>query len=493
MNQFCFLAACFLASSTIAGEIGFFSEHQDIGETAKRGEAKFDAHTKTYRISGGGENMWFAKDDFHFVYSEMKGDCSIAADIQFPTSGGNAHKKAVLMFRQTLDTDSPFIDVAVHGEGLTSLQFRETKGGLTREVQTGASKPTRVQLIKRGDEIVLLLAKTGNELQCTGASYRLKLSEPFYIGLGVCAHDNKALEEAVFSKVDLKQLTSAPDQKPAIHSTIEIVPIGSKDRRVSYHTSSHLEAPNWMPDGQSLLYNSKGKLYRVAVTNGEPQALDTGFAVKCNNDHGISPDGKQLAISDQTRGGGKSLIYIVPMTGGEPRQVTEAGPSYWHGWSPDGETLAFCGERNKEFDIYTIPASGGPERRLTHSPGLDDGPDYSPDGKYIYFNSERTGLMQIWRMNADGTEQTQITKDDNNNWFAHPSPDGKWLVFLTFDKEVKGHPAEKEVQLRLMNLQTGDIQPLAKLFGGQGTINVPSWSPDSKRVAFVSYHYGISK
>src|SRR3954466_7463894 len=160
MNQFCFLAACFLASSTIAGEIGFFSDHQDIGETAKKGEAKFDAHTKTYRISGGGENMWFAKDDFHFVYNEMKGDISLSADIQFPTSGGNAHKKGVLMIRQSLDTDSAYVDVAVHGEGLTSLQFRDAKGALTREVQTGVSKPSRVQLIKRGDEVVLLLAKS---------------------------------------------------------------------------------------------------------------------------------------------------------------------------------------------------------------------------------------------------------------------------------------------------------------------------------------------
>jgi len=483
---------CF-AFNGFAEEVGIFSNHQEVGEVAKKGSAKFDAHTKTYRISGGGENMWFAKDDFHFVYNEMKGDISLSADIQFPTSGGNAHKKAVLMIRQSLDSDSSYIDVAVHGEGLTSLQFRDGKGAPTREVQSGVAKPTRVQLVKRGDEVVLLLATNANEVQCTGASYWVKLSEPFYVGLGVCAHDNKTSEEAVFAKVDLKELHSSSDQKPGIHSTVEIIPIGSKDRRVSYHTYSHLEAPNWMPDGQSLLYNSKGKLYRIAVTNGEPQLLDTGFAAKCNNDHGISPDGTQLAISDQTRGDGKSLVYVLPIRGGEPRQITQSGPSYWHGWSPDGKTLAFCGERNKEFDIYTIPVSGGAERRLTDSPGLDDGPDYSPDGKYIYFNSERTGLMQIWRMNADGSNQVQITKDDNNNWFAHPSPDGKWLAFLTFDKEVKGHPAEKEVQLRLLNLQTGEIQPLAKFFGGQGTINVPSWSPDSKRVAFVSYHYGLSK
>jgi Tol biopolymer transport system component len=179
---------------------------------------------------------------------------------------------------------------------------------------------------------------------------------------------------------------------------------------------------------------------------------------------------------------------LLPAGGGTPRRITQLGPSYWHGWSPDGRTLAFCGERNGEFDIYTIPAEeGGGEQRLTTASGLDDGPDYSPDGKYIYFNSERTGTMQVWRMKTDGSDQQQVTSDDNNNWFPHPSPDGKWLAFLSYEKEVKGHPENKDVMLRLMPVSGGEIQLLAKLFGGQGTINVSSWSPDSRRLAFVSY------
>jgi TolB protein len=178
---------------------------------------------------------------------------------------------------------------------------------------------------------------------------------------------------------------------------------------------------------------------------------------------------------------------LLPFAGGTPRRITATCPSYWHGWSPDGATLAFCGERNGEFDVYSIPAAGGREKRLTTAPGLDDGPDYSPDGRFIYFNSERTGRMQIWRMKPDGSQQEQITSDDNNNWFAHPSPDGKWIVFLTYGKEVSGHPANQDVSLRLMPVAGGPIEVLAKLFGGQGTINVPSWSPDSKEVAFVSY------
>jgi Tol biopolymer transport system component len=167
--------------------------------------------------------------------------------------------------------------------------------------------------------------------------------------------------------------------------------------------------------------------------------------------------------------------------------ITESAPSYWHGWSPDGKTLAYCAERNGEFDIYTISATGGAETRLTTAQGLDDGPDYSPDGRFIYFNSDRTGRMQIWRMRTDGTEQEQITRDEWNNWFPHPSPDGRSLVFLSYEPDVKGHPENKDVTLRLLNLQSRNVQVIARLFGGQGTINVPSWSPDSRRLAFVSY------
>ncbi len=227
----------------------------------------------------------------------------------------------------------------------------------------------------------------------------------------------------------------------------------------------------------------------MPVAGGTPAEIDTGFANRCNNDHGISPDGTTLAISDGSQADRKSRVYLVPITGGTPRRITEAAPSYWHGWSPDGKTLAFCGERNGEFDVYTISVDGGEEKRLTTAKGLDDGPEYSPDGNWIYFNSERTGLMQIWRMHPDGSGQEQLTSDDYNNWFAHISPDGKMMAFLTFNKDVKGHPPNKDVMLRLMTFGDGKIRILAKLFGGQGTMNVPSWSPDSKKFAFVSYQF----
>jgi Tol biopolymer transport system component len=273
-------------------------------------------------------------------------------------------------------------------------------------------------------------------------------------------------------------------------STLETVAIASKDRRAIFTSTNHFEAPNWSRDGY-LYFNSKGRIYRIPAMGGEAREINTGFAIRCNNDHGISPDGLRLAISDQSQER-RSVIYTLPVGGGTPERITQtgaSGASYWHGWSPDGKTLAFCGERKGEFDIYTIAANGGDETRLTNAKGLDDGPDYSPDGQFIYFNSERNGSMQVWRMYADGSGQEQITSDEMNNWFPHPSPDGKWLVFLSYEKEVKGHPENKDVTLRLMPLTGGKIETLAKLFGGQGTINVPSWAPDSRHLAFVSYQF----
>jgi TolB protein len=272
-----------------------------------------------------------------------------------------------------------------------------------------------------------------------------------------------------------------------LHSTLETIQVASTDRRVVYAASEHFEAPNWSRDGSSLIYNGGGRLYTIPATGGTPTLIDTGFAIKCNNDHGISPDGKTIVISDQSQPKEHSIIYTLPITGGTPTRITKNSPSYWHGWSPDGKTLAYCAQRDGKFGIFTIPVGGGEEKRLTTAVNLDDGPDYSPDGQYIYFNSDRTGLMQIWRMKSDGSELEQITTDDYNNWFAHPSPDGKTFVYLTYEKDVAGHPANKQVMLRLMTLSDRSIKVLAKLFGGQGTINVPSWSPDGKKLAFVSY------
>ncbi|NJK98180.1 MAG: TolB family protein [Bacteroidales bacterium] len=271
-----------------------------------------------------------------------------------------------------------------------------------------------------------------------------------------------------------------------VKSRLEIYDLKADVRTVVYDTPDHIEAPNWTPDGKFLVFNSKGSIFKIPMKGGNPEKINTGMATNCNNDHVISADGKQLAISHNTKEKG-SIIYILPFTGGEPRQVTPNGPSYLHGWSPDGKTLAYCAQRNGEYDVYTISEEGGEETRLTTTPGLDDGPEYSSDGKYIYFNSVRTGLMQCYRMKPDGSDQEQLTFDQYHNWFPHPSPNREWVVFLTYEKEVEGHPANKNVTLRLMPFNGGESKSIVKLFGGQGTINVHSWSPDSNKFAFVSY------
>jgi TolB protein len=284
-----------------------------------------------------------------------------------------------------------------------------------------------------------------------------------------------------------------------LESTLEIMDIETGERTVVLRVRDHIEAPNWMPDGERLLYNSGGKLYTIPVAGGEPTMLETGFAERINNDHGISPDGTRLVISDGTRGDGGSRIYTLPIEGGDPVLITPEAPSYWHGWSPDGETLAYVASRGGDFDIYTIPVGGGEETRLTTAPGLDDGPDYTFDGEWIYFNSVRTGTMQIWRMRPDGADQHQVTFDERNDWFPHPSPDGRWIVFVSFGTDVApgDHPPNKNVSLRILPIEEPGLdideatapRVLVDLFGGQGTINVPSWSPDSRRFAFVSYRF----
>jgi hypothetical protein len=467
--------------------LGIFDDHGDVGTVLHAGSAQFDAGAGRYTISGSGENMWATTDAFHYVWKKASGDLGFAADVAFVGQGGNAHRKAGLILRQDLSPDSAYVDVVVHGDGLTSLQFREAKGAATHEVQANVSAPTRLRIEKRGKYALMYLCKEGEEPRYSGAAVRVALEEPFYVGLGVCAHDRNVTETAAFSNVALTSPLPATTGRPVLYSTLETQTIASTDRRVVHVTPTRIEAPNWLRDGLTLIFNTGGRVQRIPVAGGKPEPIDTGFATRCNNDHGVSPDGTTLVISDQSQEQGRSLIYTLPVTGGTPKLITPRGPSYWHGWSPDGKTLAFCGERDGEFDVYTIPAEGGPETRLTTAGGLDDGPEYAPDGKLIYFNSVRTGTMQIWRMKPDGSDQEQVTSDGFNDWFPHPSPDGRSLVFLSFEKDVTGHPANKDVTLRMMMLDTKRISVLGRFFGGQGTVNVPCWSPDGRRIAFVTY------
>jgi len=361
-----------------AAPMGLFENHADVGSVLHPGTLEYDPAQGTYTVSGSGENMWYTADAFHFVWKKVTGDVSLAADISFVAKGGNDHRKAVLMVRQSLDADSVYADVALHGNGLTALQYRDEKGAATHEIQTyeiqaNIAGPKRLRIEKRGNFIYLFLGDGGKEVRYSGASMRVSLQGTYYAGIGVCSHDKDAVEKAVFANVDLAG-DLAPMGKTTLYSTLERASIASSDRRVVYIAADRFEAPNWTHDGTSFLFNRNGHIYRLPVSGGEPALIDTGFANRCNNDHGISPDQTSLAISDQSQEDNRSIVYILPIGGGVPRRITQKSPSYWHGWSPDGKTLAFVGQRNDEFDIYTIPVKGGEETRLTTAKGLDDGP-----------------------------------------------------------------------------------------------------------------------
>jgi TolB protein len=273
-------------------------------------------------------------------------------------------------------------------------------------------------------------------------------------------------------------------------SVLETVDVHTGIRSIRREFDHVIEAPNWTADGRFLVYNSLGRMYTYELVSGEIRALETGFAVDCNNDHVLSPDNTQIAVSHFTYEDAVSRIYILPFEGGSPVLVTEKGPSYLHGWSPDGRNLAYCAERSGQYDIYTIPVNGGRETQLTNLPGLDDGPEYSPSGRHIWFNSTRTGLMQIWRMQTDGSNPVHMLKEEANCWFPHVSPDGDWVAYIAYAKDdvaAGDHPANKNVEIRLIPSGGGESITIVKLFGGQGTMNVNSWSPDNRTLAFVSY------
>ena len=276
--------------------------------------------------------------------------------------------------------------------------------------------------------------------------------------------------------------THAQQQRTKTTSILEIYDVEKGTRTVvKEFADMHIEAPNWTMDGKWLIFNSRGRLYKISPDNPtEPILINTEFAGACNNDHVLSFDGKSIAISHGTKEDRRSRIYTLPIEGGTPRLITPLAPSYLHGWSPDGKWLAYCAFRDnsKIQDIYVIPAEGGEEIRLTTAEGLDDGPEYSPDGKYIWFNSVRTGLMQVWRMKTNGRQQTKMTFDkDMNSWFPHISPDGEKVVYIAYhDYEIDpgSHIADLNVQLRMIPAQGGDPEVLVEFFGGQGSLNVNS-------------------
>jgi Tol biopolymer transport system component len=490
MKKIVFLAVSLIFVTTLGAQnsIGIFQGHVDVGKT-KQGSATYNQQMQEYTLEGAGNNIWFDHDGFQYLYRQMKGDFILRCNASLVGKGVEEHRKLGWMIRSSLDSTSACASVAVHGDGLTSLQYRKQNKDSMQEVRSSITGADVIQLERRGNTYIMSVAPKGETF--TSDSINIEMGDNVYIGLFVCSHNSEVVEKGVFYNVRI--VIPAPPTlvpyKQYLGSQLEILDVESGHSKIIYQSSRSLQAPNWMKDGRSLLYNSEGLIYKFDLAGNTTSVLNTGTVTDNNNDHVISFDGQMLGLSSSTAKSDASIVFTVPIGGGEPKQITPTGPSYLHGWSPDGKFLAFVGQRNNEFDIYKIASDGnGKEIKLTDAKGLDDGPEYSPDGNYIYFNSVRSGTMQIWRMQFDGTNPEQLTNDEFNNWFPHISPDGKWIVFISFGKDVSpsDHPFYKHVYLRLMPVSGGKPRMIAALYGGQGTINTPSWSHDGKYIAFIS-------
>ena len=478
--------------------IGVFESHQDAGITPKTGSIELDNASGEYRVTGGGANVWGTEDALQFAWKRISGDVRITADVRFVGAGAVAHRKAVLMIRQDLTPASAYADVALHGDGLTSLQFRSSAGGETREIRSAINGPVRISIERRGNQFTIHVGKPGEMLTPAGPQ-TVELSDPVYIGIGVCSHDANVLETAVFSNVQIDQGSRA--RTPARYrSSITVYETKTKSTNVVYSADEVIEAPNWSRDGKFLLVNSHGNLYRlpVNVTPATLEKIELGDGYRCNNDHDFSRDGKLLAFSASTPASRQSQVFLANADGSGVKLMTPAAPSYFHGWSPDGKWLAFVGRRENTYELYRVAVTGGDEQRLTSKGAYDDGPEYSPDGKWIYFNSNRSGGWDIWRIPPEGagpqdSQAERVTSDELEDWFPHFSPNGKWMVMLSFPRGTAGHDEKLNgVALRMMRapgkkLRAAKIQVLSTFFGGQGTINVNSWSPDSRKFAYVVY------
>ncbi len=482
-----------------ASPVGIFENHVDVGNPKKAGSTDFDPATQTYTLKGGGYNVWFGRDEFQYAYKKIKGDFIVTANFELVGAGNEAHRKIGWMIRASLDDNAVHSSAVLHGDGLTVLQSRMLRGALMRDPEDEIFTPKRaysiLQIERSGKTIIFRAAHPGEPLQTIGSTEMEALPDEALAGIFICSHNADNIEEARIWNVRIDKPvadTYNPGKDGWLGCRMEIMNVNDGVRKVIHESKGRFEAPNWMPDGKTLLFNENGSLYKIPTTGGTPDKLNTGDVARNNNDHGISFDGKMLAISSHRDGlpGGGSTVYILPLTGGTPKLLTEKTPSYWHGWAPSGKEVAFVGQRDgKSYNIYKMSINGGEEIQLTDNKGTHaDGPEYSPDGKYIYYNGNQSGTMQIWRMKPDGTAKEQLTFDQYNNWFPHISPDGKWMLIISFPQTipVDAHPSYKRVMLRLMPVGGGAPKVVAYLYGGQGTINVPSWSPDSKSIAFVS-------
>jgi TolB protein len=479
-----------------AGGAGLFEGQTDVGSVTPAGTGSFNPATGVYTLTAAGANTWYHVDNFHYWWKKASGDLVLSADISFPphtyTHDPDPHRKGILMFRQTLDAGGVYVGLAAHGSGLLALQFRRERGANSEDVEINIAAPKTVRIEKRGDIFTAYVSMKGEPLHQAGASVALHLEEPFYLGLGAVSHDVNTTDKVVFAHVAMQPpVATAASSKTARYSTVQTISINDQFRRAMVIRSvpEYIQSPNWAPGGKDIYVHEGGRIQRIPYleppAGGEPQVIDTGRLVGCSGNFGLSPDGKWLAVSCSEVKGGPHEVYVLPAGGGgTPRKVTSSSTSsYFHAWSPDSRTIGFTRGSASKADLFSIPAEGGAEVRLTNDT-VNDGPDYSPDGKYIYFDSSRSGTLQIWRMRPDGSAAEQITDDDDVNSSPHVSPDGKSVAFLSQPAPDTGEIGA--AALKVMSSSDGLIRTVAKFQGNRGSFSMYGWG-DATHLAFVSY------
>ena len=505
-----FVLFLLMSSNVMAQQkTGIFSQSNDVGNPSRKGNVIYNKTDQSYIISGGGSASNANHEDFHFLHNKLTGDFILTADFAAEGSSNNVKKEYGWMIRSSLSNNSKQISACRDENGVMYLKWRKEINQEIKDPEHVIMFPKKhmqtIQLERKGNNYTMRVANFGEPLQQLGSVDLTELGDDIYAGLfSHTLNENETSSIKAWNVRIDKPVPYSYHPNPIVQKTLntkepvfscrlETIDVFSGKRTILYEANHRFEAPNWMPDGRKLLFNDGGLLYKIPVSGGDLEKLNTGNVVKNNNDHGISFDGKMLAISSSRAEQqlNSSAVWILPIEGGTPKLITKETPSYWHGWAPGNKEVVVVAQRNgsKVYNIYKVDVETGKEEDLTkNTSGHVDGCEYSPDGNYIYYNGNQSGTMQIWRMRPDGSNKEQLTFDEYNNWFPHISPDGKWISIISFPTDIdpNSHPSYKKVMLRIMPTGGGSPRVIAHLYGGQGTINVNSWSPDSKKLAFVS-------
>lgn len=379
-------------------DLGPFATISDVGEVSRKTLATYERSSGIYFISAAGENMWGERDAFGFVWKEMKGDASIGARVKFMGKSAQPHRKAGVMLRQSLAPDSIYVDAVVHGDGLTSLQYRAETAGPTREIQCAQEAPTALRLEKRGDYIQLFTANEDGVFFATGCQIKLVLGAKFMAGLAVCAHDNAAFENARFSSVTVGL---PPERRNVRVSAIEMVPLDSLDRRILWFSSSRLEVPSFTAKGDAVCFREDGQLKILSlVGRSEPRLVGADNLADCEP---VAPpiSAGQRVVSRVD--GGRSQIWLEP-TDGKAKQLTRDSRNHW---TP-----------RMAPDALSFVSMAGNAKVVEGRPGAGD-------------------YLLTQRQLADGTERVlaQFYGGAGSLGIAPWSADGKRIIFVSREPE----------------------------------------------------------